>query len=286
MWIKCLVRKEVEMRRESNGWRNFWMGSLIGLAGIALACGGSNKPVKSPISQTSPKTSLPLPSNKSVNPKSVDPLDQWYAANNVESGNVKQIGDIEVVMGCKYSVIYVSQNAEDIVHSNSPSYGIFFPVAYRTQDGALTSPSAGFIPINGTPVEIKFQSSDDLIAEVYNDGSIKFKNEGDVSITVVIANESISAQVKVIKFPLKSGSATNEASNAADVVRTLGIPDEKKERFFSWPNSEEVDGIYYIPSVDGGISTEHWKYKKFPGAVIAIVGGRVWSIGTSQNVLK
>ncbi len=210
----------------------------------------------------------------------------WGSAHRLESGVVKRIGDVDVVLGYRFSTVYTAENAADLM-SNRPHFGVFFPIGYRKPGEQFTNPAAGFIPVNGNPQKIEITSSDESVVKVYDDGSASFQSAGKVRITVRVAGESVLVPIAVVQLPLNAARFPNNATSAEEVIRLLGMPDEKNQHYFSWPDSKEVDGIFYSPSVDGGISTEHWKYKKYPGMAIAIVGrasgGWVWCIGTYRE---
>lgn len=213
-------------------------------------------------------------------------LGAWASLHRLESGTIKHIGDVDVVLGYRFSTVYVPLNAADLM-SNKSDFRIFFPVGYRVPGEPFTDAPAGFIPVHGKPEKIEIASSDDTIVKVYDDGSAGFRGGGEVRVTVRVGGDSVSASVKVVQLPVNAARFPKRASSAEDVIRSLGLPDAKKEHYISWPNSRSIDGIFYSPDAGGGIATEHWKFSEYPGMTIAIVGrasgGWVWCIGTSRE---
>lgn len=75
-----------------------------------------------------------------------DRLGFWGQRYGVQSGVIKRVGDVDVVLGRKFSTVYVPQNAHNIVEGNMPLFDIPFPVGYRGPEGQFVDPTAGFIP--------------------------------------------------------------------------------------------------------------------------------------------
>jgi len=212
-------------------------------------------------------------------------LDSWCNDYDLEAGVMKQIGDVEVVLGYKLSTVYVPQNARNTF----TNIGTFFLVGYRKPGELFADPSAGFIPVNGEAQKIKVVSSDSKLVYIHEDGSAHFRGPGQVAVTLRVAGESISVPITIVEFPITAGmdgeGLSTKASSAEDVVKRLGLPDDKTKHRIS--EATVIDCIFYRPNgtYPDANWPEHWKYKKYPGAVIAIVGnpGWVWSIGSSRT---
>ena len=130
----------------------------------------------------------------------------------------------------------------------------------------------------------------------YRDGRANFKNPGQTNVRFTLAGKTVSIPITVVQLPFRSAGGLDSGvrrrlrpnadrprgpSPADDVVRLIGLPDEKEKHFISWPESATIDGIYYGSSDPRwSISTEHWKFNKYPGAVIAIVANRVHAVAT------
>ena len=96
----------------------------------------------------------------------------WGA--DFESGTVKRIGDVDVVLAYKFSTVYVPQNASNTVEATMSDFGKFFSLGYRKTGGAFADPTAGFIPVNGQPQKIEYSSSNKSVVEIYQDGKCWF----------------------------------------------------------------------------------------------------------------
>jgi hypothetical protein len=240
----------------------------------------------------------PKPLAESADPKKNRPPDllpddplldlgSWGASHDLEAGAIKQVGDVELAFGYKFSIVYVPQNARGIAEGNMPISDTEFVVGYRRPGGVYTLPTAGFIPVNGEPQKIEFASSDASIVKVYDDGSASFHRGGKAQITARIAGTAISISVTVVEFPLNAGMMPKDfggdAASAEDVLRCLGLPDHQTHHFVASSAPKTIDGIYYGED----IAVDHWTYKKYPGAVIAIVGhsssGWLWCVGTHKD---
>lgn len=253
----------------------------------------SEQVVREPATSAPPTPTAPLPTNNGLTKPDLDSgnLGSWGATLGIESGAIKHIGDVDVVLGFKFSTVYIPKNASNIVESNMPTYGIFFPAGYRKADGTFADSTAGFIPVNGQPHKIEYASNDTSIVEIFEDGSAGFRGPGKAVVSLHVAGDSISVVVTVIEIPVNASRVPKQfdgnATGVQEVVAQLGLPDETTEHHISWPKSQKIDGIFYSPNVGGGIATKHWRYREFPGAVIAIVGnstsGWVWCVATHRD---
>lgn len=210
-------------------------------------------------------------------------------------GSINPVGDGELLVGWKHSTVYISANAADLL-IYEPSYGSFFVTAFREASGQFAEPAAWSFRVNGRPEKVAFHCDDENIVRVHNDGSARFKNPGRTNVRVTLAGNAVAVPITVIQLPFRSGqwefvdrsgqwefvvASLVGSTPAADVIRVIGFPDEKKKHYISWPDSEIIDRIYYGSSDPRwSIATEHWKFNKYPGAVIAIVANRVYAVST------
>jgi hypothetical protein len=212
-------------------------------------------------------------------------LGSWGASHGLEAGAVKRVGDVEVALGYKFSTAYAPQNAHRINAVNMPHFFGAFVVGYRRSRGPFNLPTAGLIPVNGEPQKVQLASRDPSVVRVRSDGSVSFHRGGKAQIAAQVAGTSIAVSVRVIEFPLNAGAESRryggDAASAEDVVRCLGFPDQRTPHFVSEP--QFVDGIYYGKD----FFIEHWTYKKYPGAILAIAGhspsGWLWCVGTHKG---
>lgn len=89
-----------------------------------------------------------------------------------------------------------------------------------------------------------------------------FFKPGDVTLTVTVGNESKTLNVKIVEVPIKTFPF---GTPSGEVIKALGLPDDKRKVFVSWPNSKEIDGIFYKPRAGGAAMAEHWRYKDYLG---------------------
>ncbi len=240
----------------------------------------------------------PKPLAESADPKKNRPPDlipddplvdlgSWGASHDLEAGAIKRVGNVEVALGYRFSTVYVPHNARGIAEGNMPILHTPFVVGYREPGGVYTLPTAGFIPVNGEPHKIEFASSDASIVKICDDGSASFHRGGIAQVTARIAGNSISISVTVVEFPLNAGRMPKEyrgnAASVEDVVRCLGLPDQRTHHFVASSDPKTIDGIRYCDD----IAVDHWTYRKYPGAVIAVVGhssrGWLWCVGTRKD---
>lgn len=211
-------------------------------------------------------------------PSAVDGLSlgKWGEKHGLETGVIKRIGDTDVVLGCYFSTVYVSKNVRDYLFSNEQSFGVFFPVGYRTANGEFADPVSGFVPVNGNPQKFQYTSSNTAIVKPYEDGGAVFLGAGKVTITLHVAGDSIPVDLTVVELPVITSNdpealslvRKKHATTAEEALQLLGFPDEKTEHRIG--TAQHIDGIYYDPKPNTGIHAEHWKYKKYPGAVISV----------------
>lgn len=215
----------------------------------------------------------------------------WGLRHGLKFGVTKYVGDVEVVLGRKFSTVYIPRNAKTLVEGNMPMLGPVFPVGFRRRaDDDFADPSAGLIPVDGKPEKVEYASSDPRVADLYSDGSGRFPNGGKVLVSVRIAGESLAVPLTVVEFPLSADMISREfrgdAATGEEVIRCLGFPDRKTPHFVQESQSREIDGIYYWTG-KGGISVEHWEYDKYPGAVLSLAGhpsiSWLWCVGTKPN---
>ena len=184
-------------------------------------------------------------SRTAMNQKVQDKMrENWITRNDLESGIFKRFGDIDIVFGYMFSTVYVPRNAG--IGTDLGLSGMFFRIGYRKPGGAFTSPTAGFIPVNGTPQKIDLSSSDQAIVNIHSDGSADFLGGGKVTVTLKVGGGSIALPLTVVELPFNASYAQDEATSVAEVVRQLGLPNKKM-----------------------GAGNE-WRYKKYPGAVIRV----------------
>lgn len=195
----------------------------------------------------------------------------------VESLYVRQAGDVELLVGVKESLAYIPKNYSFPFRKGTE---IGFDIRFRKADNSVDEPSAGFIPINGKPEQVKFSSSDPDLIEVFDDGSAGVRGSGKAVVFVECAGTRISIPIQIFTTPFTVGYGE---SDSKDLINTLGIPQRKQAHFVRWPHSESIDQMYYGPDAGSFEVGEHWEYDKLPGLAIRVIGSFVKEIGMKDR---
>ncbi len=218
-------------------------------------------------------------------------------AQRTESPVTLKVGDGELCVRFQFTTLYISANPPK---TKGAGYRSSLFVTYRESGGAgHKKPVAGYFRVNGKPEKLTVRSSNEKVISVlaYEELSgLRFcaVGRGSANITVSLAGQSVSIPMKVVAIPVKGpqsgGFAAMKRGKVAhtkeDVIRILGLPDERVTRYLSWPESAFVDGIFYnADDPRWGVSIEHWKYKKFPNAVIHFAkDGTVAGVRTAHKL--
>jgi len=191
----------------------------------------------------------------------------------VETMFVKEIGDITLLIGVEQMRGYVPKNYNYPLKTGTE---IGFDVRFFTADKSVQEPSAGFIPINGKPEQVKVSSSDQSLIEVFDDGSAGVRGAGNVVVYVECAGTRLSIPIQIVTTPFSIGYGE---SDPKQIIATLGIPQRKQSYVVRWPKSEIIDQMYYGPDAGSQEVGEHWEYDKLPGLAIRVIGSFVKDIG-------
>ncbi len=167
----------------------------------------------------------------------------------------------------------------------------FVKVQYRGEQS-----TEGFFNVDGKPSRLKITSSNpelmrvnligdkDALTDLTVDSRLgeqyTFSKPGDVTITVTVGDESKTLIVKIIELPIE---VFPSGTSSAQVIEILGLPDEKRKVFVSWPDSENIDGIFYMPQAGDSVMAEHWRYKAYTGLVVSIINGGVNKIASNTS---
>ncbi|QEG40414.1 DUF4339 domain-containing protein [Roseimaritima ulvae] len=191
----------------------------------------------------------------------------------VEAMYVKDIGDITLLVGVDQMRAYVPQNHNYPLITGTD---IGFKIRFLTADERVEEPSAGFIPVNGRPEQVKLSSSDPSLIEVFDDGSAGVRGAGKAIVSVECAAARISIPIQVAKVPFNVGYGKSDPKT---IIATLGIPQRKRAYVVRWPQSKIIDQMYYGPDAGSQEVGEHWEYDKLPGLSIRVIGTFVEDIG-------
>ena len=219
-------------------------------------------------------------------------LANWCKQHRFESGASKRIGDVDVFLGNRYLSVYVPTNVgERESDSTTPPisfrYYSFCRLDFRNSTGVFAESTGGLVPINGKPERVSYKTSDKSIANIDKDGQIMFVGSGEVEIIAEIGGESIAIPLHLIEVPVKAGDDQKTATTVQQLIESQGFPDRKKPVSLVWPNSDIVDGVFYDPTPTEYVSTEHWEFDEYPGAVFVVSGSlegsHVWGISTVRK---
>lgn len=122
--------------------------------------------------------------------------------------------------------------------------------------------TGGLFKVGEQSLPLRIASSDSAVVQLDEFGSVVFGQPGEAMLTVSLGGARIDVPFHVVELPVPPCDEKAAAS-------LLGVPDQRLLKAVSWPNSVEVDGITYVPSAADQIIYEHWRYAKFPAAVLA-----------------
>jgi hypothetical protein len=192
---------------------------------------------------------------------------------SIESPVIMKVGDGELRVRFQFTTLYIPASPRMEARLG---YSSFFFVTYQEAGGTgYKKPTEGYFRVNGKAEKLTVRSSNEKVVSVRSYGddyglTMDAVGPGTANITVSLAGRSVNIPMKVVEIPIKGGGLSKDAHTKNEVIKILGLPDKREERFMSWPDSGEVDGIYYSTHSDVyGVSIEHWKYDKYPGLVIS-----------------
>ncbi|WP_372717339.1 SHD1 domain-containing protein [Novipirellula sp.] len=153
-------------------------------------------------------------------------------------------------------------------HSNTTRFVTFT----LNHDGETLRPDHDFFNVDGNPIKVTVTSIDNSIAiddSPTIGGFYSFKKSGKTAFVVTLGETRIEVPVEIRELPY------GQYDNVDAVIKADGFPTSKARHFVSWPDLETIDDIVYKPGPGNPASIEHWRYEKYPYAVIAIRGGSV-----------
>ncbi len=237
---------------------------------------------------------------------------------SIESPVTLKVGNGELRVRFQFTTLYVPAGPP---MKGRLGYSGFFFVTYQEAGGTVhKKPVAGHFRVNGNPEKLTVRSSNKKVLAGYGrlptaqellagkkllpspplSRDLNYTDDygltltavrpGTANIVVSLANRSVSIPIKVTEVPINGGGVltrtrTGKPAHTKDeVIKILGLPDKREERYLAWPKSAWVDGIFYSASDPRyGVSVEHWKYRKYPGMVISFQGEHVNQVRTVQK---
>lgn len=195
--------------------------------------------------------------------------------HEMTASEVTRSGDRELLVASPHRTYYIDKTGKSSFRG-----GKLIVIGFREGEADFELPAAGFVKIDGKAVEIAWSVSSPQIISLFPDGSGVFEAPGSVTVSVGAGSLLASITLDAVAIPIVSDRYGLDGTRADELIQLLGFPDVRESHVFNWPTKANVEGIWYFPDPGSGISVEHWKYAKYPGAVISIMGNRVIDIGT------
>jgi len=215
-------------------------------------------------------------------------------AKTIDSPLTLKVGDGEMRVRFQFTTFYIPASPPKEARLG---YSRFLFVTYQESGSTrYKKPVEGHFRVNGKAEKLSVRSSNEQVISItaYGDDyglSVNAVGPGSANVIVSLAGQSATIPMKVVVLPINGGgfrtaAKPGEAAHTKDeVIKVLGMPDERVERYLSWPDRTFVDGIFYSASDPRyGVRIEHWKYSKFPNAVISFEGEKVKDARTVQKV--
>lgn len=292
--IKLLQEKVKQLEKAVESWRKIiekqkkeliYLRKLCSEAGIQVIPKGQRKATDGKYQQ------------QNIRPTRPD-------TESIESPVILKVGDGELRVRFQFTTLYIPASP----HEGRLGYSSFFFVTYQESGGTgYKKPIDGYFRVNGKAEKLTVRSSNEKVLAGhgqlptarellagkkwplsrdlnYGDNyglSLDAVGPGTATVVVSLAGRSVSITMNVVELPINGGGI--HATTKDEVIKILGLPDKREERYMSWPYSGWVDGIYYSDPKVRGVSIEHWKYDKYPGLVISFQYKYVEEVRTVQK---
>jgi hypothetical protein len=200
------------------------------------------------------------------------------------------LGDGVLEVTCPLNTLYMITGLYDndekyqysITDDGIPSYSsggsqLQLSISYHV-GGKILYPTDGWLNVNGIAEKVTFNLSDSkVLKDRTSEGIFSPKMPGECVITVSVADTYVKLHIIVV--PLDIGG--NEPINR--VISRYGLPDDDLFVVANWPKSKTVHEIYYYQSlkVESRSIGRHWKYDRFPGAVVVVSGKKVHTVSST-----
>jgi hypothetical protein len=148
-------------------------------------------------------------------------------------------------------------------HYLAPTYQLPYysiAISYKCGD-EWKDDIAGYVPVNGKPEKVELSIADPQVCEVeYSQAGSRLvpKQTGKTVIRATLVGRTLEIPIEVIVLPVKYQAKADE------VLKSIGFPD-----------SRQVINNHY---------TEHWKYRRWPGAILVVFSDMtLYTIETSAD---
>lgn len=189
-----------------------------------------------------------------------------------------KVGNGTLNVDCTFSTLYVPMTSSSRIRI--PYF--YFVHATFTVRGKTSKPTEGYFRVQEKAERLTCKSSDERVfsTSAFSEAAdVTAKLPGRANVIVSLAGKSVEIPLKVVQLPV------TEATPVSELIEELGLPDSKIRHFIKWPRTDKIDHIRYTPTARQSIiAVEHWRYKQFPGAVLAIKNGKLFRV--SSNVWR
>ena len=196
-------------------------------------------------------------------------LEEARAKNGGGIAVAAKVGNGRLTVKCRFDVLWMAASGSRCASR------IQFSTTYRT-GSETTFDTNGFFNVSGEAQEIESRSADPAIASgegcFYGPQSL-----GKTDIVFTLAGQSLRIPVIVAEVPVKIGMSAKE------VIQEIGLPDDKLTVMPVWPETKCVHNVWYHTRIGGpDDSGEHWKYERYPGAVLVIRRQKLFCVSSTN----
>jgi hypothetical protein len=210
--------------------------------------------------------------------------------SDVKSPVLVTIGDGSLRVRFQFTTLYIPANipkGEDILvefsRTEQCGYSRFLFVAFQpSAKDEFQKPIRGFFKVNGTAEKLAFKSSDEKVVRIlsYDDDEglrVEALAGGSADIIITLGIHTVKIPIRVVQIPVNTGdwlgkdNAGKPSHTQDDIIKILGLPDNREETHVSWPNSAGVVGQHFSPVAGRHLRIVRWTYRKYPGAEIIFV---------------
>ncbi|MBN1918814.1 MAG: SH3 domain-containing protein [Verrucomicrobia bacterium] len=176
-------------------------------------------------------------------------------------------------------------------------YSGFLFVGYReSPQEPYKKPTEGFFRVNGRAEMLRCASSNGSVVHVLglddDDGvRVEALAPGRANLLLSLAGQTVMVPLEVVQIPIRTGDfmigeQTGRAAHTKqDVIKILGLPDERQETLVQWPDSAFFVGQFFSPPAGATWRVQRWRYRRYPGAEIVFVGNSAAYYARSAQAL-
>jgi hypothetical protein len=151
--------------------------------------------------------------------------------------------------------------------------------ASYAEDGVEDLGTKDWYKVNGKAHKLTVSvSNEKVIKSKFVPTILEPVGPGEATVTVTLAGTAVSFRVTVVPLDVALGEPEE------NLIKRKGLADVEIGVHVSWPDSKTVHGYLYYDNlkVDNCNSGTHWKYDRYPGAVIVVKEGSVCGVSTTS----